>query len=251
MRMGGGVAYFPGSHKLQDTGVHVCGQASSLVAEGAAAHVLLQTAPKSQQLTILTDSANVMFAMQHCSQRELWRDFSHHSQVLLLQELQTAQAACTADTHWVKITAHSSVELNERADRLATSAWDDHDAPARTFEPQENPNSLHFYQKGRGEEDEPIKVKPAVLCVHLLNRRASKVIATNNLTVQTLTAAHVGRHLRHTVLWQGGAYSVADKHTKRMLQCITNTYPTYALLHLMGKALAPDCPFCTTGTAET
>ena len=126
---------------------------------------------------------------------------------------------------------------------MATSAWADHDAPARTFEPQENPNSLHVYQKGSREEDEPIKVKPAVLRAHLLNRRASKVIANNNLTVQTLTAAHVGCHLWHTVLWQGGAYSVADKHTQRMLLCITNTYPTYAQLHLMGKALEPDCPF--------
>lgn len=50
---------------------------------------------------------------------------------------------------------------------------------------------------------------------------------------------------------KGGAYSLADKQAKRMLQCFTNTYPTQALLHLMDKARQPHCPFCTRRTPET
>lgn len=254
MCMGGGVAYLPGPHNLKDTGVHVNGQVSSLVAEGAAAHVLLedvQTHAPTQDLTILTDSANLMFAMQHCTRRELWRDFSTHSQAQLLGELQKKQAARTAATHWVKITAHTSVEPNERADKLATSAWEDKDAPSRTFEPQDNPNSLYFYKEGQGEDRAPVRVKTDELCDHLIARRAEQVLLTQNKTVRRLSSNGVGRHLWAGVLWQNGPYSVADKIAKRMLQCISNTYPTQKRLHTMGIASNPFCPFCFPRVPET
>ena len=38
---------------------------------------------------------------------------------------------------------------------------------------------------------------------------------------------------------------------KQMLQCITNTFPTQARLHLIGKATDGQCKFCPSGARET
>ena len=66
-----------------------------------------------------------------------------------------------------------------------------------------------------------------------------------------MTAPGVGRHLMYDVLWRSGPLSVSDKATKRMLQCITNTYPTKARLAQMGKTQTASCPFCRSGQMET
>ena len=65
-------------------------------------------------------------------------------------------------------------------------------------------------------------------------------------TVQKLTAPNVGRYLLHSVLWSlSGPYSLEGRVTKRMLQCITNTFPTQSRLVQMGIAGSAGCPFCT------
>jgi ribonuclease HI len=128
--MSGGVAYRAGAHGLVDTGLHVNGPISSFVAEGAALLFLLESAPPDEPLTILTDSANVMWAMQHCSRKEKIMDFSTHSNKDLLQRLCREHIRRTANTHYVKVTAHTSITLNERADSLATAARADKEAPS-------------------------------------------------------------------------------------------------------------------------
>jgi hypothetical protein len=115
--MGGGVAYRAGNHWCSDKCVLVRGHISSLVAEGAAALCLLTNTPLNTSLTILTDSANVMYAMQHCSRRELWRDLSRHPEEQLISALAVNMAKRTGPTMWVKIKSHRSVHLNEEADR--------------------------------------------------------------------------------------------------------------------------------------
>jgi hypothetical protein len=79
------------------------------VSEGAAALAALQKVPTNADLIILTDSSNVMFAMQHCSRKEQWRDFTDHPEAELIGELAKALAARTASTRWVKIKSHRFV----------------------------------------------------------------------------------------------------------------------------------------------
>ena len=95
---------------------------TSFVAEGAAACVLLGMVRPEEPLTILTDSANVMFAAQHCTRQEKWKDFSNHTDTEMIEELALLTARRTAPTTWVKIKSHTSVELNERADKYAAKA---------------------------------------------------------------------------------------------------------------------------------
>jgi len=247
--MSGGVAFREGDHNMMNTGVHVVGPISSFVAEGAAMLVLLETAPTDLPLTILTDSANVMWAMQHCSRLERVPDFSMHSNQDLLKRLHTAHTRRSAATHYVKITAHTSIALNECADGLAASARNDDNAPSRLFEMWENHNCIHYYREG--ENGHPARAEAAELRTHFIQLRSNEVFQNQTRTLQKLTAVGVGRHLMYLVLWSGGPYSVADGATKRMLQCITNTYPTKARLFKMGKARRPTCPFCSSGKPET
>jgi ribonuclease HI len=158
VRMAGGVAFGEGNHGLADCGVHVRGHISSFVAEGAAALVSLQRTPKDVALTILTDSANIMFAMQHCSRKEQWKDFTDHPEAELISELAKALAAHTAPTVWVKIKSHRSVHLNEKADQLATNAYSDEEAPFFTFNRQELYNVLHIYRISDTDTDTDTEV---------------------------------------------------------------------------------------------
>jgi ribonuclease HI len=262
--MGGGIAFRAGDHGLEDQCVCVHGHVSTLVAEGAAAATLLAMVPKDKPLVIFTDSANIMYAMQHCSRKERWRDFATHPDVELLTELALQQAGRTALTIWVKIKSHTSVELNERADRLATEAPFAEESTSKKFDQQEDSNLIQFYKKG---DSGPVQATAQELKEHFLQIRSRKVldqavrifesdrgevVTKVTRTVQKLTAVGVGREFLPTVVWADkGPYSVEDKVVKRMLQCITNTFPTQARLHIMGKASDGTCKFCSGEVRET
>lgn len=72
----------------------------------------------------------------------------------------------TAATQYVKITAHTSVTLNERADKLAVAAREDPDAPARSFQGWENYGCVYYYTAGDNGKLEPIRATAAELCTH-------------------------------------------------------------------------------------
>ena len=195
--MSGGVAFREGDHCLDNTGIHVEGPISSFVAEGAALLVLLETVPAFQPLTIMTDSANVMWAMQHCSRRERVPDFSRHPNQGLLKRLYKAHIRRTSRTHYVKITEHSSVSLNECADALAASAWQDYDAPFRSFDLWEDSDCIYYYKK---KEDSLVRVDAAELRAHFIQLRSAELLRNQTRTVLKLTAPVVGRHLTYEVL---------------------------------------------------
>ena len=240
--MSGGIAYRAGAHGLVDTGIHVDGPISSLVAEGAALLYLLEKAPHDEPLTVLTDSANIMWAMLHCTRKERVIDFSTHPNQDMLQRLRQEHIKRTAETQYVKVTAHTSIFLNECADSLAATARADKDAPKCSFGLWEHPYCLYFFSKG--EDGEHARATATELRTHFIQLRSKDVLRNRTRTVNKLTAPGVGRHLLHAVLWAKGPFSVADGVTKRMLQCISNTYPTRSRLHMMGKARSAKCPFC-------
>ena len=96
-----------------------------------------------------------------------------------------------------------------------------------------------------------MRAKLAELRAHFVQLRSDEVLRNSTRTVRKLTALGVGRYLMHAVLWTKGPLSVADHVATRMLQCITNTYPTKARLCRMGKTRTAECPFCTSGKNET
>ena len=83
-------------------------------------------------------------------------------------------------------------------------------------------------------------------------RSGDAVSPTFTRTVQKLTAPGVGREFWSAVVWaEKGTYAMEDKVVKRMMQCITNTFPTQARLRIMGKAESDICKFCSSNVRET
>ena len=117
---------------------------------------------------------------------------------------------------------HRSVYLNEKADWLAMHAHEDVDAAPYSFERQENKDELWFY-RANGNND-PTQAEVQELTAHLVQLRQKLLTQCRKVTrtVQKLTAAGTGQNFLSQVLWSSGKYSVDDRTTRCMLQCITN-----------------------------
>ncbi len=238
MCMGAGIAFREGGHALQDTLLRVSGHVTTFVAEGAAASFLLGMVPADVPLTILTDSANIMFTMQHCSRLEKWRDFSNHPDEALVKELALRQASRTARTHWVKIKSHTSVLLNKQADELAMAAPDSEDAWSKRYTEQTDDNVIQFHRlDGNAEANATLQS----VSDYLLGTRAEHVTSNATRTVRKMCAPGTGRrHFSHA-LWRTHLEAKVVKH---MLQCLTNTFPTQKRLWIMKKVDSPKCRYC-------
>lgn len=125
---GAGVAFRKGDCPEGDIVRVIFGAPTSFGAEGGAVETALDVTDRAKDLTVLTDSANIMFALQHCSRNDWWRDFDNHKDRDMLERLATKLAARTAQTTFVKVKAHASVPLNDRADELAGMAGRDEEA---------------------------------------------------------------------------------------------------------------------------
>ena len=123
VKLGAALAFRRGDRPEGDIARIVVGGAffkkSSLLAEGGAIQTALETVQLHIPLTILTDSANIMYDMQHRSRNDWWRDFDSHRDRDMLNRMAVTLASRTAKTVFVKIKAHTSVPLNETADQLA------------------------------------------------------------------------------------------------------------------------------------
>jgi ribonuclease HI len=235
------------------------------VAEGTAARVLLDMVPVDKPLVIFTDSANIMYAMQHCSRRERWKDFSNHADAQLLEDLARLQAQRTALTVWVKVKSHTSVELNERADRLAAEAPFAEAGISKLYVQQEEKHILQFYKQE--EAQRTVQASAQELRNHFTQLRCGrfldKAVRTTQMAdgtvsvrptwiVRKLQAKGVGRENLSNVLWSDtGLCSLEDKVVRRMLQCLTNTFPTQSRLRIMGKSTDGQCKFCSEGVTES
>ena len=92
---------------------------------------------------------------------------------------------------------------------------------------------------------EPVEVQEEELLAHFIKLRNEQVLNKNSVTVLKLTAPGIGRQYLHPVLWRvAGTFSLADSQAKRMLQCVTNTFPVQARLAKIKKAQHPKCLFC-------
>ncbi len=245
MRMGAGIAFRENSHGLTDTLLRVSGHVTTFVAEGAAASHLFGVVRPDVPLTVMTDSANIMFAMQQCTRREKWRDFDYHPDKELMNELALKQAARTAPTCWVKIKSHTSVMLNKRADRLATAAPDSDEAWLRMYNEQIDDDFIQFY---RLVDNEEARVDSKQLCNHFIQIHNAQVTRKMTRTIRKLRASGTGRAYFHQALWQ---CNLEAKVVKSMLQCLTNTFPTQKRLWVMKKVDSPQCRSCTEDKNDT
>eukprot|EP00961_Rhodomonas_salina_P285462 3857427-Rhodomonas_salina.1 len=88
----------------------------------------VENANPYQPLTVLTDSMNVINALQAWGLREFLRDMNRQLNADVMRALLLAVNAHSALIHVVKVKSHCGVTLNESADAAAGQAAVDDDA---------------------------------------------------------------------------------------------------------------------------
>jgi ribonuclease HI len=255
---GAGVAFRRGDEPKGDIVREIVGAPTSFGAEGGAVETALDETDDATPLTILTDSANIMFALQHCSRNDWWRDFDSHKDRDMLERLASKIARRTASTTFVKVKAHASVPLNERADELAGKAGQDDGAakegyrtlPPLAYYQQADPNETWFEREDRDRDGEEIttRVGGKEIAKIMENKRNAHLCKTSTRAGLRLSQPGMGRRHFAAGLWdrKKGA-GLRDTTIKRTLQVLTNTYPTQSLLCKMGVEDTDECPFCHNG----
>jgi len=198
-------------------------------------------------------------AMLHCTRKDWWRDFDDHRDSHMLQKLATLQAARTARTTWVKVKAHASVPLNERADELAALAGEDAQG-TRNLPDMElhqidqwriSYTTAPHHQDDDDQQTEPSTLSPTQLTALLIGVRNKLANPTATKTEGYMRAENVGRSLYADSLWAKGPHQFTDTTVKRNLQILSNTYPTQARLRVIGLADTDICPYCSLNKTET
>ena len=85
-------------------------------------HMVLELAPPDKPLTILTDSMNVLYALQAFNTGEFARDMRRQLNADILKQILLAVNRRSAATRIVKVKSHRGVFLNEVADGEASYA---------------------------------------------------------------------------------------------------------------------------------
>jgi ribonuclease HI len=251
---GAGIAFRKGDEPRGDIAREIVGAPTSFAAEGGAVETALDETEVDTPLTIMTDSANIMFALQHCSRNDWWRDFDNHRDREMLERLATKLATRTARTTFVKVKAHASVPLNDRADELAGYAGNDDIAPegfrtlpALAYQQQADPNETWFETEVKDKEDKVITVRVGDKEVSkiLEDKRNAHLLKKSTRAGSRLSQPNMGRKHFGAALWgKKAGEDLRDTTIKRTLQVLTNTYPTQSLLHKMGIEKSDRCPFC-------
>jgi hypothetical protein len=196
-----------------------------------------------------------MFAMEHCSHKDWWINYDPHRDAPMLRALASRQAARRARTIWVKVKAHASIPLNERADCLAGMAGECeedptvHCAPTMNLVQQEAKESIKFMTLLECGEEAEIPSKQ--LGIQLINVRNNRICAKPTKTESYMRAPNVSRDLYSKILWASGQHQLPDTTVKRNLQILSNTFPTTRRLHVIGIEATDICPYCTSNVPET
>ena len=258
---GGGVTYRD-SDKHPDEHERIHCQVSSLVPEIHAAKMAIITADVTTPLTILTDSATLLWIADALTQNLHWRTFENHPQLDAIQQLVGALDKRTALTTFVKVAAHKGCYMNEKADRLANKGAQPNEPIATTYETK-NDRDVPVRrapapgEEGKGAHPETLQeLLRAEIREGLIQRRQDTFLGRNpnahytktwtfqgddpTMTYTALADPDSGRHLLGAALKK-----MSTKNARRAIQINTHTFPCTHRLFIWKAATSPKCPFCS------
>ena len=231
----------------------VGGSSSSFRAETAAMWLAVSNADPHTRLTVLTDSMNVINALQAWSRREFLRDMTRQLNADIMKDLLLAINARLAPLHIVKVKSHRGVALNEAADVAAGLVAVDDDADL-LFPDDHAIDGMSFSWRASDEPD--AEVVTAATNAAVLKRWAfcsqatlvQSLSVTDTIAGRFLTAEGHGRHLL-AKSQRIRPWSTAEERT--WMQLVSDVYPNNAYLRRIDKHGTGDCPWCPAGTMET
>jgi ribonuclease HI len=236
----GAGAAFRRSDGMADMSERVECNQSSLVPEIHGARMAMRATPKDVDLTILTDSAGVLWIADALTRKTFWRDFRDHPQLAAIKELARDLDERTALTRFVKVAAHKGCPMNELADELADEAAAVDSQVAASYIPREERD---VWISGMGLT--PLKSALGQIAQQLMQRRSEVLQARGTATTARLLQPAAGRQYLGAALKR-----LPTRAARRAIQITSNTFPSQARLRVWGKAPTALCPFCKQ-TAET
>eukprot|EP00961_Rhodomonas_salina_P225834 3053301-Rhodomonas_salina.2 len=235
---------------------HTCrvgGSSSSFQAELVAMWLAVENADPYQPLTVLTDSMNVINALQAWGRREFRKDMNRQLNADVMQALLLAVNARSAPIHVVKVKSHLCVTLNESADAAAGQAAVDDDADL-LFPADNLIKCMTFSWRDSDTPDVDIIVAATAAEVGTLWTQTALTLLCSSPSVQDtiagnfLTSEGLGRHLlaKSKVV---RPWTTAEERT--WMQLVADVYPHNGYLLRIDKHLTGDCPWCPAATTET
>lgn len=225
----------------------VGGDSSSFRAEAAAMYLALSGADPDTQLTVLTDSMNVIQALQAWNHEEYFRDMSRQKNADIITSILTLINKRTAPLRIVKVKSHMGCELNERADAEAGSAAAADPRDIDTRFPAEGEDScftFSWWEPGPlGEETVTTKIKAAHKQWQLtsLEQAEEKAVLKPSMAVDFLLQPAFHLHLlqrsKRLRKW-------TTQEQRRWMQMVSRTFPTNTYLQRIGKHKTGCCPWC-------
>ena len=235
------------THKVQ-----VLGECSSFRAEAAALHLTLCHADIAVELTIMTDSMNVINALQAWNRVDFMRDMNMQLNADILQKILRQLNRRRAPTKIVKVKSHRGCFLNELADDAAAAAAQDPDSDSIFPALPQGPCITFSWSDedkwGKPTEESTTDIKKVFKkwktvtdALNILNARIGQTNAG-----LFLTRPNLGQHLlaksRRVRSW-----TVTED--RRWMQLVARVFPVYSYLRRIDKHPTGDCPWC--GTAAT
>ena len=239
---------------------HVCrvgGDSSSFRAEAAAMHQAVLHAPLHLPLAVLTDSMNVVQALQAWDHAEYMRDMRWQRNADIIVQILLAINARASPLTVIKVKSHRGVELNEYADILAGAATEagepgEEDDIDTLYVPSP-PDSAVTYQwvpEGTDEiyqtADHKVVGKRWESFNNALTTAHERIKDT--FAFQLMTHPGWGQHLWH----QSRAVSKwSEVEERRWLQMTGRVFSVNTYLRRIDKHPTGECSWCKNGVLET
>ena len=255
--MGAGAVHQSSTGELTGKTCRVGGDFSSFRAEAAAMYQAIYHADPHIALVMLTDSMNVVQALQAWDHAEFLRDMTWQRNADIIVKILLAINNRSAPLTIPKMKSHRGVELNEIADGLADTAAtpppEGEDDELDTLCVPAPPDSAMTYQwMPEGAEDafrtadHRLVMKRWDATDNLLTTRAEQL--KDSYACQLMTHPGWGQHLwlkpRRVRPW-------TEAEERRWLQMVGRVFPVNTYLRRIDKHPTGDCDWCGAGVQET
>lgn len=228
----------------------VGGPLSSLRAEAAALHGVLELVSGDEPLLIFTDCLVLLTVLYRWGQVDYWPDPEELLHFDIIEPCIQLLRRRAAKTHLVKVKSHSGLLLNERADALAEQGRDSEEL--RWPGPRKRDplflrvrDHIRLVHAAIPDDNVPDKqlIRSAVECFESLAASQRATTFSREILSDPLNAGHILGAIPHQ----------PDSTVRLWMQSVSGLYPTMTRLHQMFPARYPTaiCPRCNMGVPET
>lgn len=235
----------------------VGGDPSSFRAEASAMYQAVYNADRAVPLAILTDSMNVIQALQAWDHAEFLRDMTWQRNADILTQILLAINLQMSPITIVKVKSHRGCEMNEQADALADMAATlpaegEEDCIDTMFVPGP-PDSAITYQWIPDGEEEMMRTADHRIVLRRWDAVDRQITTQQERQKDTFACQLMTQEGWGQELWQQSRRGKqwTETEERRWLQMVGRVFPVNTYLRRIDKHPSGDCSWCGKGVQET